>query len=134
MGRLYRQGMLHTLRRRGLAAAARFPEALCADSIRRSITFRDYDNAVTARVHGFAHAADYYARCSSNQFLAGVRSRLVCLDAQDDPFLPAGTLPQRAPDCVRFERPAHGGHLGFLGRWGRLWMEDFIVDQAARWY
>lgn len=134
IGRNYRRAMLHTLRQRGLAAASRFPEALCADGIRRSVTFHDYDNIVTAPIHGFQDAADYYQRCSSKQFLEGVRSRLVCLDAQDDPFLPAGTLPARAPDNVRFERPAHGGHLGFLGRWGRLWMEDFIVDCASRWY
>ena len=133
-GRLYRRAMLHTLRQRGLAAAARFPEALCADSIRRSLTFADYDNVVTARVHGFADAADYYQRSSARQFLTGVRSRLVCLDALDDPFLPPGTLPTSAPGCVRFERPAHGGHLGFLGPRGSLWMEDFIVECAARWY
>lgn len=133
-GRFYRRVMLQTLRQRGLAAAERFPEALCADSIRRSQTFADYDNVVTARIHGFTDAADYYRQCSSRQFLAGVRSRLVCLDALDDPFLPPGTLPSSAPDCVSFERPAHGGHLGFLGRWGRLWMEDFVVDRASRWY
>lgn len=133
-GRLYRRAMLHTLRQRGLAAAARFPEALCADSISRSLTFRDYDNVVTARAHGFADAVDYYRRSSSKQFLPGVRSRLVCLDALDDPFLPGGALPTNAPGCVRFERPRHGGHLGFLGPWGRLWMEDFIVDCASGWY
>lgn len=134
MGRLYRRAMLRTLRERGLAAAARFPDALCADSIRRSLTFQDYDDIVTAPVHGFANAADYYRRCSSKQFLDGVRSRLVCLDALDDPFLPPGTLPTKAPDQVSFERPAHGGHLGFLGNWGRLWMEDFIVDRCSGWY
>ncbi len=133
-GRVYRRIMLRTLRQRGLAAAARFPEALCAQSIRRSLTFRDYDDIVTARVHGFANAEDYYGKSSCKQFLPGVRSPLVCLDAMDDPFLPAGTLPTRAPQSVRFERPAHGGHLGFLGPWGRLWMEDFIVDCAAGWY
>lgn len=133
-GRFYRRAMLHTLRQRGLAAADRFPESLCADGIRRSLTFRDYDDIVTARVHGFRDAADYYQKSSSKQFLPGVRSPLVCLDALDDPFLPPGILPTSAPDCVRFERPDHGGHLGFLGPWGRLWMEDFIVDCAARWY
>ncbi|MFN8608614.1 MAG: hypothetical protein U0931_13845 [Vulcanimicrobiota bacterium] len=133
-GRCYRWAMLQTLRQRGLAAAARFPSSLCARSIARSRTFQDYDNIVTAPIHGFASADDYYRRCSSGQFLDGVRSRLVCLDALDDPFVPPGSIPSTAPDCVRLVRPKHGGHLGFLGPGGRLWMEDFIVDCASRWY
>lgn len=133
-GRMYRRIMLQTLRQRGLAAANRFPEALSREAILASRTFHDYDNAVTARVHGFRDADDYYQRSSSKQFLPGVRTPLVCLDALDDPFVPEGVLPQSAPAGVRFERPAHGGHLGFLGRGGRLWMEDFIVDQASGWY
>lgn len=133
-GRFYQRAMLHTLRERGLAAAARFPEVLCAQGIAASRTFQAYDDLVTAPIHGFTDALDYYQRCSSWQFLEGVRNRLICLDALDDPFVPEGVIPTKAPDCVRFERPTHGGHLGFLGKWGRLWMEDFVVDRAATWY
>ncbi|MBS2035291.1 alpha/beta hydrolase [bacterium] len=134
VGRWYRRAMLHTLRQRGLAAAARFPDSLSAQDIRSSRTFQDYDSRVTAPIHGFSSAEDYYQRCSSWQFLEGVRNRLVCLDALDDPFVPSGSIPTRGPDCVRFERTGHGGHLGFLGSGGRLWMEDFIVECAAGWY
>ena len=132
-GRAYRRIMLHTLRQRGLAAATRFPDVLSRQAIVASRTFHDYDSAVTAPAHGFADADDYYRRCSSKQFLSGVRAPLVCLDALDDPFVPDGVLPQTAPPSVRLQRTAHGGHLGFLGRGGRLWMEDFIAEQAAGW-
>lgn len=133
MGRCYRTVMVRTLKQRGSRLARKYPELLCADQITRSRTFRDYDSTVTAPLHGFADVEDYYRRCSSAQYLTGARARLICLDALDDPFVPNHSLPPHAPPGVTFVRPAHGGHLGFVGQRCQLWMEHFICRQASAW-
>jgi len=133
MGRFYRAAMVDTLKKRGLAVAHRYPQLLCARAIQRSVTFFDYDSVVTAPLHGFSDAMQYYDQSSSAAYLGQVTARLTCLEALDDPFVPDHSLPQHAPDSVRFVRPAHGGHLGFIAEGGQLWMEEFVCRQAADW-
>ena len=133
MGRLYRWAMVSTLKKRGLLLAHRYPQLLCPQKIQDCVTFRDYDSQVTAPLHGFSSADQYYAQCSSAQHLNATRQRLVCLDALDDPFVAAGSLPTRPPRSASFVRPEHGGHLGFIGPGGQLWMEKFICEQVREW-
>ena len=55
-------------------------------------TLYDFDDVVTAPVHGFADANDYYTRSSSIRFLSDIRVRTLLLSAVDDPFLPSDVL------------------------------------------
>jgi predicted alpha/beta-fold hydrolase len=132
-GRCYRAVMVRTLKQRGLGLASRYPDRLNSQQIAASRTFLDYDSAVTAPLHGFDSAAEYYRQCSSAQFVGRVQAPLVCLDALDDPFVPNRSLPLQGAPGVRFVRPQHGGHLGFVGLKGQLWMEEFICRSAADW-
>jgi predicted alpha/beta-fold hydrolase len=91
--------------------------------VREAKTLRAFDNAFTAPLHGFADAADYYARSSALRFLAGIRRPTLLLSAADDPFLPAFVLDEVA-DAVRgnasilTEFHPRGGHVGFTaGPW-----------------
>ena len=77
----------------------------------------EFDDVVTAPLHGFAGALDYWRRASS-QAVAARRSRVptLVLNARNDPFVPGASLPRRgevAPDVV-LEQPDGGGHVGFL--------------------
>ena len=74
-----------------------------------------FDNVFTAPVHGFKDADDYWARASAKPHLHRVAVPALVLNALNDPFVPAGSLPQ-AGDVSRHVtlwRPAQGGHVGF---------------------
>ena len=75
-----------------------------------------FDDAVTAPLHGFLGADDYYAKSSAGPLLGAVRAPTLLLHAANDPFLPASALPrrERLPAAVLLEVHAGGGHVGFV--------------------
>lgn len=114
--RIYTRHFLRTLIPAALAKLARFPGLYDAARVRAASSMHAFDDAVTAPLHGFAGAADYYARASARQFLGGIRVPTLVLNAKNDPFLPASALPgptQAAP-AVTLEQPDAGGHVGFV--------------------
>jgi len=82
----------------------------------RMRTFWDFDGRVTAPLHGFADARDYYRKSSSRYFLGDIRTRTLMIQALDDPFVFPHSLPtpNELSSCTRFERHAKGGHVGFV--------------------
>ncbi|WP_145144363.1 hydrolase [Pseudomonas duriflava] len=80
-------------------------------------TFWDFDGRITAPLHGFLDAQDYYRRASSRYYLGGMRIPTLMIQAEDDPFIGIDSLPEPAElsDCTTFERHEHGGHVGFIG-------------------
>ena len=81
--------------------------------------FREFDDCLTAPLHGFAGADDYYRRASSLPFLAQVAVPTLCLSSEDDPFFPAnGDRARDAAAATCDSRSRRGGHTGFVsGRW-----------------
>lgn len=82
----------------------------------RLTCIRDFDEHVTAPLHGFAGADDYYARSSSRPFLRHVARPTLILHALDDPFMTPEVVPaadELAPS-VRLELAPRGGHVGFV--------------------
>ena len=79
-------------------------------------TFGLFDDRVTARLHGFKNAADYYAKCSSRQFIKDIETPTLIIHARDDPFLAASAIPSLAElsDHVTLELADMGGHVGFV--------------------
>jgi predicted alpha/beta-fold hydrolase len=113
--RLYQAALLHELRRyvrRKVAAGV----AIDAAPLRRVRTFRDFDDAITAPLHGFDDAADYYARASSRPFLHRIAVPTLVIHAEDDPFFTPAVIPAEAelPPSVRFEFAPRGGHVAFV--------------------
>jgi len=89
----------------------------------------EFDDRVTAPLHGFADAADYYARCSSLPLLREIRTPTLLIQSADDPLVPTASLPDpaRLPDNVRLELTGSGGHVGFFSARGSL-LERAIAD------
>ncbi len=115
--RIYTQHFLDTLKRKALAKCTQYPHMFDARRIREARTLFEFDDAYTAPAHDFADAADYWRRASSKPWLRAIHRPTLLLQAANDPFVPPAALPRRAelsPD-VRFECPADGGHVGFLG-------------------
>ncbi len=86
------------------------------DHLSHTMTFWDFDNDVTAPLHGFTDVHDYYKKCSSRQFLASIRIPTLLLQAADDPFLEPSGVPaiRELNASTRLELSARGGHVGFL--------------------
>ncbi len=115
-GRLYTWHFMRTLRRNALARLERHPGLYDAAAVRRARTLRDFDNVVTAPLHGFRDTADYWTRASAKPWLGGVRVPTLFINARDDPFLPESALPaqREVSAAVKLEFPARGGHVGFV--------------------
>jgi predicted alpha/beta-fold hydrolase len=79
-------------------------------------TFWDFDGRVTAPLHGFADAQDYYRKASSRYYLSTIRVPTLLIQAQDDPFVHPDSLPQAGElsASTELELHAHGGHVGFV--------------------
>lgn len=79
-------------------------------------SLRAFDDRITAPLHGFADALDYWQRASAKPLLTHIRVPTLVLNARNDPFLPARALPDAAvvSPQVTLDYPATGGHVGFL--------------------
>lgn len=105
-------------------------------------SIRDFDEHVTAPLHGFRDAMDYYERNSCIGGLGRIAIPTLILNALDDPLIPRTTLPgnDTLSPQVTLELSEHGGHIGFVGRDGLglpcFWLEEraleFIGSHAGR--
>jgi hypothetical protein len=113
---VYTRSFLATLKRKSAAKLARFPGLFDGERVARARTLREFDDVVTAPLHGFRDAADYWARASSKPWLHGIEVPTLVLNAANDPFLPGEHLPRadEVASCVVLECPATGGHAGFV--------------------
>lgn len=95
-------------------------------------TLYEFDDTFTAPVSGFDSAADYYAKSSSNQFLAAIRIPTLIIAAQDDPVIPFHQFQaaEYSP-TTKLAAPRHGGHLGFCTPLGQKWLNRQIVEWAV---
>lgn len=116
VNRVYTRHFLRTLKPKALAMDARFPDLLDRRRLRAVRTMWDFDEAVTAPLHGFAGADDYWARGSSKPWLATIAVPTLVLNATNDPFIPRASLPaaNQASEAVVLEQPVTGGHCGFM--------------------
>jgi predicted alpha/beta-fold hydrolase len=102
-------------------------------------TFDAFDDAVTAPLHGFQGKDDYYAKCSSRQFLKTIETPTLIINALDDPFMSSEMLPEESElsGQVTLELSRYGGHVGFIeggapGRWRYFLPERILGFLASR--
>ncbi len=92
-----------------------------------------FDDLITAPLHGFKNAEDYYRQCSCTQFLPNIATPTLIIHAQDDPFMTPDIVPAREEmsEHVTLELTQFGGHVGFIESYsdGKLnyWLEPRIV-------
>jgi predicted alpha/beta-fold hydrolase len=114
--RVYSWHFLQTLKKSSLARLERFPDLYDAQAVRRADSLREFDNVVTAPLHGFRDTDDYWTRASAKPWLASIRVPTLIINARDDPFMPATALPteREVSAAVKLEFPDRGGHVGFV--------------------
>jgi hypothetical protein len=132
---VYDRHFLRTLREKAIAKLGTHPGLFDRAALDRATTIYDFDDAVTAPVHGFASAHDYYSRSSSLGFLSTIRRPTLLLNAIDDPFLPPEVLDEVRAAAERnplltLEFTDRGGHAGFVGgRWP--WRPDYYAERRV---
>jgi hypothetical protein len=136
-GPLYVARFLRTMKKKFQSVVARFPDMpVDLRRAKRARTFREFDDAATAPLHGFKDADDYYTRSSSLQYLGRIRTPTLCISAEDDPFLPREVLERAravaSPSVVEFVITKCGGHVGFISGaapWRcAYWAEESVVE------
>jgi len=130
---VYTRNFLATLRAMSLAKLERFPGLYDANAVRASRTLREFDDLVTAPLHGFRDADDYWTRASSKPGLRNIRVPTLVLNARNDPLVPAPALPRagEVSAVVTLEQPEQGGHASFVsGRFpGNLdWLPRRVLE------
>ncbi|MDH5182141.1 MAG: hydrolase, partial [Gammaproteobacteria bacterium] len=81
-----------------------------------SKTIYEFDERVTAPVHGFTDAMDYYEKSSCRQFLSTISIPTLIIHAEDDPFMTPDVIPgeHELSPGTRLELSKQGGHMGFV--------------------
>jgi len=133
---LYQRRLVDSLKDRARRKFARLPAPIDLGDLAQWNDFRTFDDRVTAPLHGFANAAEYYARSSCRPSLRHITTPTLILHALDDPFLDPAGIPTAtelaAP--VDLELARRGGHVGFVttARSAPAWLEHRLVDHLAK--
>jgi uncharacterized protein len=133
--RIYDRHFLSTLRDKAQRKLDRYPDLFDRERLGEARTIFQFDDAVTAPVHGFRDAHDYYFRSSSLRWLTAVQIPTFLLSAVDDPFLPPEVLVEvrelaAGNPNLALEFTERGGHVGFVsGRWP--WRASYYSEWRA---
>lgn len=137
---VYTRMFLRSMKPKALAKLKQHPGLFDAQALMAAQDLYAFDNIFTAPLHGFRDTEDYWKRASAKPHLAAIRVPALAINARNDPFIPADSLPalHEVGQYVHLQQFDHGGHVGFaagtppghlgtlpqtLGRW---------FDQHAR--
>jgi predicted alpha/beta-fold hydrolase len=132
--RVYQYALMRRMKKRVYDKREQLKDLIDIEKALRSRNFIDFDEHVTAPLHGFGGYRDYYARCSSIGFMKDIAIPTLVLHSRDDPFIDHQYLPVEAQisDKVTIEYSADGGHVGFMAQkkpWQpRLWLPRRIME------
>ena len=127
---VYTRLFLQTLKPKCLNKLSQFPGLFDRETMLGARNLYEFDNVVTAPLHGYRNTDDYWHRASAKHVLTDIVVPTLVLNAKNDPFLPAHHLPQSASKHVTLDYPEHGGHVGFAigGLPGRIdWLPRRII-------
>jgi predicted alpha/beta-fold hydrolase len=117
---VYTRMFLRTMKPKALAKLAQHPGLFDRQRLMAARDLYEFDNVFTAPLHGFQNTDDYWARASAKPLMKNIAIPALALNALNDPFVPAHSLPQPSDvsASVTLWQPAHGGHVGFAqGGW-----------------
>lgn len=123
----------HLLKRMKKAVSRKFDQYTAAFDWQRAMdarTFAEFDDAVTAPLHGFSGKDEYYDRCSSAGYLRDIQRATLIIISLDDPFMTPDIIPDQSQlsECVTMELSEHGGHVGFISG-GTPWRPEYYLPK-----
>ena len=113
---IYARMFLASMKPRALDKLHQFPGLFDRQALLAADTLYAFDDVFTAPLHGFENADDYWHRASAKPGLSAIRVPALVLNALNDPFVPASSLPvaSEVGDWVQLWQPTGGGHVGFV--------------------
>ena len=133
VSRVYQTLLIRSLKKNITSKAKRFDLKklinLDQQNIRQLNSFWKFDDKVTAPLHGFKNAEDYYSKCSARQYLKAIKSPTLIIQTLDDPFMSADVIPDETElsTHTQLEISRYGGHVGFIH--GRLFKPEFWLEK-----
>ncbi len=126
--KVYQRYMINRMKKAMVRKFDRNTAAFDWERAMRARTFAEFDDAVTAPLHGFEGKQDYYDRCSAVKYLASIQRPTLILNAADDPFMTPEIIPspERLSADVTIEVADGGGHVGFISG-GSPWRAEFYL-------
>ena len=112
---IYTRMFLASMKPRALAKLAQHPGLFDRERLMSARDLYAFDNVFTAPLHGFENTDDYWSRASAKPHLHRICIPVLALNARNDPFVPASSLPRQGDvgRHVTLWQPEHGGHVGF---------------------
>lgn len=89
----------------------------------------EFDDKVTAPLHGFVSVHEYYQKASSRSFLKNITVPTLLLHSEDDPFMTPDVIPEsnELSASTILEVTKSGGHVGFVA--GKLpWRAEYWLE------
>ncbi len=129
--KVYTSVFLRTLKPKCLKKLVQFPDLFDRQRMLASKNLYEFDNVVTAPLHGYTSTEDYWHRASAKHVMGDITVPTLVLNAQNDPFLPGRFLPASASPSVILEYPQQGGHVGFASQgWPatNMWLPKRILQ------
>ena len=130
----YMRMFLRSMKPKALAKLQQHPGLFDGDKVRAARTLYEFDQIVTAPLHGFKSTEDYWSRASAKPQLHRIRIPALVMNAHNDPFVPSASLPgpSQVSSFVTLVQPAHGGHCGFPGA-GFPGQLTTLPNELLRW-
>ena len=99
------------------------------EEVKKIKSIEEFDNVYTAKMYGFASAAQYYERCSAKQFLKNITIPTLIIQALDDPFMQPSNLPKKEElsSSISLELYKKGGHVGFIE--GSIFKPKYFLEK-----
>jgi uncharacterized protein len=132
--KLYQHVLLSSLKEKFFEKFSSRPPPVDKNNVEVIKTIREYDDVVTAPLHGFIDANDYYAKSSCRQYLTRISVKTLILHARDDPLVPDTAIPlhDELSETTTLECHAKGGHVAFVSSKSPFnsstWLDDRIID------
>ena len=126
--------MLSSLKQKFFEKFYSRPYPIDKSGVEKISTIREYDDVVTAPLHGFTDAADYYARSSCRQYLKEISVRTLILHSKDDPLVPETAIPSsdELSTATTLECYTKGGHVAFVSGNNPFkagaWLDSRIIE------
>ena len=136
LSRIYSAHFLRSLKPKALAKLDRFPGLYDRQAVAAASRIEQFDSLVTAPLHGYRDAADYWRQAASKPWLRHIQVPTLIINARNDPFMPADVLPDatQVSGQVTLDFPPKGGHVGFVtGPFpgGFDWLPQRLLDYFA---
>jgi predicted alpha/beta-fold hydrolase len=112
---VYTRMFLRSMKPKAMAKLKQHPGLFDEKKMHAAKDLYAFDNVFTAPLHGFKNTDDYWLRASALPVMAQIKVPALALNAVNDPFVPAYSLPtpHQVSPCVELWQPQHGGHVGF---------------------